>query len=110
MNLTAHEYIFCQDGKGSNKKHGPLILSEFTGSAAVFGGNQVSINPWDYQQQAKAIKQALEMSAAEKEQRWRSLHNIVMTKTGGFWAQELRKSLAKVYEEHHQRASTSVPR
>src|SRR6266480_6561644 len=37
MNLTSHEFIFCQDGKNSDKKHGPLILSEFTGSASVLG-------------------------------------------------------------------------
>ncbi|KAK3099135.1 Trehalose-6-P synthase/phosphatase complex subunit, partial [Teratosphaeriaceae sp. CCFEE 6253] len=56
MNLTAHEYIYCQDGQGPTsrkKRHGPLILSEFTGSAAVFGSSHISINPWDYQQHEK---------------------------------------------------------
>lgn len=113
MNLTAHEYIYCQDGKGplgSKKQHGPLILSEFTGSATVFGGAQVSINPWDYQQQASAIKQALEMDEAAKTQRWAKLYKTVTTQTGGFWAHQLGKALDKVYEEHSQRASQSVPR
>ena len=110
MNLTAHEYIFCQDGKGSDKKHGPLVLSEFTGSAAVFGGYQISINPWDYQQQAKAYKQALEMSAEEKANRWSHLHDVVLRQTGGHWAKELCKSLTKVYEEHNLRDSTAIPR
>ena len=44
MNLTGHEFVICQDGKiteasgASNKKHAPMIISEFTGSATVFEG------------------------------------------------------------------------
>lgn len=109
MNLQAHDFIFCQDGTGGSKKHGPLILSEFTGSAALFH-DHIAINPWDYQGQANAIKKALEMGAAEKERRWRKLHAAVMSQTGGRWAEELGKALAKVHGEHHQQASTSVPR
>jgi trehalose-6-phosphate synthase len=30
MNLTSHEFIFCQDGKLNPKKYGALVLSEFT--------------------------------------------------------------------------------
>ncbi|KAK5675905.1 Trehalose-6-P synthase/phosphatase complex subunit [Elasticomyces elasticus] len=113
MNLTAHEYIYCQDGKGltsGRKRHGPLILSEFTGSAAVFGGPQISINPWDYQQHARAIKQALEMDDAEKTKRWTKLYKTVTTQTGEHWAHQLSVALDKVYDEHNQRASQSVPR
>ncbi len=109
MNLTPHEYVYCQDGNAGSKKHGPLILSEFTGSAAVFN-DHISINPWDYQKMANAIKTALDMTDAEKESRWIGLHSIVMQQTGGRWAMELNKALAKVHEEHNQRSSTSVPR
>ena len=109
MNLQAHEFIFCQDGKGSSRKHGPLILSEFTGSATVFN-DHISINPWDYQGQANAIKQALEMSDGEKDRRWRKLYAAVLQQTGGRWAQQLNMTLTQVHSEHHQRASTSVPR
>lgn len=110
MNLTAHEYIFCQDGKGSDKKGGPLILSEFTGSAAVFGGNEISVNPWDYQQQAKAIKTALEMDDKEKMRRHKHLLDVVMYQTGGRWASTLTKDLAKFSEEHRSRGSINIPR
>jgi trehalose 6-phosphate synthase/phosphatase len=109
MNLQAHEFIFCQDGKGSSKKHGPLILSEFTGSAAVFH-DHIPINPWHSQGQADAINKALTMSAAERERRWTNMNAVVMSQTGGRWALELEKSLAKVHEEHRQQESTSVPR
>lgn len=111
MNLTAHEYIYCQDGlAGSDKKHGPLILSEFTGSAVVFEDNHLSINPWDYTGQAAAINEALEMSSEEKEERWSRLHKIVLDRTGTHWAHELSQQLDQAYEEHHQRASAAVPR
>ncbi|KAK5173581.1 Trehalose-6-P synthase/phosphatase complex subunit [Saxophila tyrrhenica] len=109
MNLTCHEYIYCQDGKAGSKKHGPLILSEFTGSAAVFKDHLI-INPWDYQKMADAIKIALLMSDAEKEHRWRAMHSVIMEQTGARWARQLDKALAKVHEEHNQRSSTSVPR
>ena len=109
MNLQPHEFILCQDGTGSNRKHGPLILSEFTGSATVFN-DHLSINPWDYQGQANAIKQALEMSDGEKERRWRKLHAAVMRQTGGHWGAQLNTTLTKVHTKHHSQASTSVPR
>src|SRR6059058_2470707 len=73
LNLTSHEFIFCQDGKHSEKKHGPLILSEFTGSASVLGGYELSVNPWNYRQCANAIEKALVMKPAEKEARWLEL-------------------------------------
>ncbi|CZT18204.1 related to alpha,alpha-trehalose-phosphate synthase (UDP-forming) [Ramularia collo-cygni] len=111
MNLTAHEYIYCQDGAaGSPKKHGPLILSEFTGSAVVFEDNHLSINPWDYSGQAEAINDALKMSSEEKERRWTRLQEIVMSRTGTHWVHELSRQLDQAYDEHHQRASAAVPR
>lgn len=67
MNLTAHDYIFCQDGLYSHKHFGSLIVSEFTGSSSVFGGHDLSVNPWDYRQFADAIRMALELSEYERE-------------------------------------------
>ncbi|KAM0316076.1 hypothetical protein ACHAPQ_011417, partial [Fusarium lateritium] len=43
MNLTSHEYLFCQDGKLlPEKKHGSLILSEFTGTSSLFNKNELA--------------------------------------------------------------------
>lgn len=110
MNLTAHEYIFCQDGKGGRKRHSPLILSEFTGSAAIFGDHHLSINPWNYKEQAEAFKKALEMDDDEKARRWNALNDIVLCHTGRNWKDELSDALDKVHKEHHSRNSTSIPR
>lgn len=110
MNLTSHEYLYCQDGKISEKKHGSLILSEFTGTSSLFGGHQLSVNPWDYRACADAIKKALEMSDEEKEQRWNKLYEAVNLHTGSHWFTEFMSRLDHVYEEQHRRDQTSVPR
>lgn len=110
MNLTSHEYLYCQDGKLGEKKHGSLILSEFTGTSSLFGGNELSVNPWDYRACANAIKQALEMSDEEKEQRWTKLFEAVNHHTGSHWFTEFMSRLDRVYEEQHRHDQTSVPR
>lgn len=111
MNLTCHEYLFCQDGKFEGRNQfGSLILSEFTGSASVFGGNELSVNPWDYRQSADAIKQALAMGDEEKENRWEKLYAAVMHHTAEHWFTGFLQRLDKVYDEQHRRDTTSVPR
>lgn len=110
MNLTSHEYIYCQDGKFTSKKHGPIVLSEFTGSASIFDGNELSVNPWDYFKCADAIKTALEMSEDEKRRRHEKLYAVVTNHTGEYWTTTLKDALAKVYEEHSKRDTMSIPR
>jgi trehalose-6-phosphate synthase len=111
MNLTSHEYLFCQDGKfKGHNRNGCLILSEFTGSSSVFGGNELSVNPWDYKQCAEAIKTALEMDDEEKRTRWTKLYAAVMHETAEHWFSTFLTRLDKVYDEQHSRGATSVPR
>lgn len=111
MNLTSHEYLYCQDGKFlSDKKHGSLILSEFTGTASLFGRNELSVNPWDYRACARAIRKALDMGNAEKEQRWTKLNESVMQHTGSHWFTELMLRLNRAYDEQHRHDQISVPR
>ncbi|KAK4183123.1 glycosyltransferase [Podospora australis] len=110
MNLTSHEYLFCQDGKISEKKHGSLILSEFTGTSSLFNGSELSVNPWDYRACANAIKKALEMEPEEKERRWTKLYDCVNHHTGSHWFTEFLTRLDRVHEEQHRRDQTSVPR
>jgi len=111
MNLTSHEFLFCQDGKyPDGKKHGSLILSEFTGTASIFAGHQLSVNPWDYRACSNAIKQAIEMGDEEKQSRWGKLYEAVLHHTGSHWASEFLTRLDRVYEEQHRRDQTLVPR
>jgi trehalose 6-phosphate synthase/phosphatase len=110
MNLTPHEYIYCQDGRGGEKKYGPLILSEFTGSAAALGSDFLSINPWDFSGMADAIKQCLEMPEDEKRARWERLDATIKEKTGANWIRTLSKELDRVASMQNTTASASVPR
>ncbi|KAF1914874.1 glycosyltransferase family 20-domain-containing protein [Ampelomyces quisqualis] len=110
MNLTCHEFIICQDGKASPKKHGPVILSEFTGSASVFDGAELGVNPWNYSNIAEAFRVALEMTDDEKERRYSKMRNLVMHQTGDCWIGNLQNHLAKVHEEQFSRDTMSIPR
>ncbi len=65
MNTTSLEYIVCQEGEG---KHGPLILSELSGTAGSLSSS-IMVNPWDYKGVSKAINEALIMSEEDKNSR-----------------------------------------
>ena len=110
MNLTSHEYIFCQDGENFEKKHGSLILSEFTGTSSLFGGAEIPVNPWDYRACADGIKKALEMPETEKDERWAKLSAAVHHHTGSHWFTEFMSRLDLCYDEQHRRDQTAVPR
>jgi len=110
MNLTSHEFVYCQDGKYGVKAHGALILSEFTGSASVFEGHPLLVNPWNYRQCAAAIYTALTMSDAEREKVWRKLYDAVLKNSTSNWVQSFRQTLDRVWREHSSRETMSVPR
>lgn len=110
MNLTSHEFLYCQDGKHIDRKHGSLILSEFTGSASVFKGSELSVNPWNYRQCAEAIKSALDMENEERERRWSKLMEAVMHHTAAHWFSTFLERLSKVRKEHSRHDAISIPR
>jgi len=111
MNLTCHEFVLCQNGElPEAKKFGPLILSEFTGSSSLFQGNDISVNPWDYQQCARAIKYSIEMSQEEKERRYVKLLNAVKSSDGVNWVRTLMDRLYLGYDSHQLRDTMSIPR
>ncbi|CAO3677838.1 unnamed protein product [Umbelopsis vinacea] len=103
MNLTSHEYIACQ-----HEKHGPLILSEFTGTYGTFGAC-LRVNPWDYSQVSDAIHEALSMNEDEKFSRWQALYNNVATNTAQYWAGSFISELNKVKADTSRRYSTHIP-
>lgn len=110
MNLTSHEFIFCQDGAYSDKKHGCLILSEFTGSASVLHEGQLSVNPWDHRQCAEAIRTAVDMSSNAREARWTKLQAAVMHHTAEHWFRGFLTKLTTVWDQQSCRDTLSIPR
>ncbi|KAI8369853.1 glycosyltransferase family 20-domain-containing protein [Choanephora cucurbitarum] len=81
MNTTSLEYVICQ-----RKKHGPLILSELTGTAGSLS-SAIMVNPWDYTGVARAINDALLMTNEEKMSRHMQMLAHVKTHTSSYWAQ-----------------------
>ena len=110
MGLTSQEFVYCQDGKCSDKQHGVLILSEFTGISSLFKGNDLSVNPWDYRQCANAIHTAIEMGSEERERRWSKLMGIVEHNTAEHWLTSFLDRLSSVWNEHSRRDTLSIPR
>ncbi|KAM0719150.1 hypothetical protein Q7P37_005055 [Cladosporium fusiforme] len=87
MNTTALEYVAAQrDG------HGPLIISEFSGTAGSLG-NAMHINPWDLGGTADAIDSALTMSEADKAKVHKRLFDHVTSNTVQNWTTSYLKRL-----------------
>ena len=89
MNLVAYEYIACQeDGDGC------LILSEFAGAAQSLGAGAIQVNPWNVNETADAIHQALSMSSKERQERMQYCFNHVITHTARAWARSFASALS----------------
>lgn len=68
MNLVAKEYCAC-----SLEEVSVLILSRFAGSADQFKRGAIMVNPYDVEQVADAIYQAVKMPDAERKSRMQRL-------------------------------------
>lgn len=90
MNLTSHEYVVCQ-----KDNHGPLILSEFAGSAQSLGG-AVLVNPWDIKGVSTAINEVLRMSRTEKMLKHEYNYNYIKRNTALLWGNTFLKELTKL--------------
>lgn len=93
MNLTSHDYVNCQDGRLAPQRHGSLILSEFTGSASIFIGHELLVNPWDYQEVADTINKALELSPEQKQHNWQFLLDRMAPHTALSWVSSFQECL-----------------
>lgn len=108
MNLTSHDFIHCQDGQVSPQQHGALILSEFTGSASIFHGHKLLVNPWDYKQCADAIKTALEMSLEQRKGNWQFLLDRMSPYTALTWHTSLQSALVEAHSMQQSRDTHAV--
>ncbi|CEL96125.1 unnamed protein product [Vitrella brassicaformis CCMP3155] len=104
MNLVSYEYIACQEGK-----HGVLILSEFAGAAQSLGAGSIRINPWNLDETADAIKQALTMSPEERQSRHEYAFRHVHTHTSQTWAETFINSLREASAESEEVCAAVPP-
>ncbi|OMJ25162.1 Alpha,alpha-trehalose-phosphate synthase [UDP-forming] A [Smittium culicis] len=89
MNLVSYEYVACQ-----KDRHGVLLLSEFTGAAQSLNGSLI-INPWNYDDIAKSLHEALSMDESRKLNNYNTLSRYVNKYTAAHWGLSFVSELQK---------------
>jgi trehalose 6-phosphate synthase/phosphatase len=102
MNTTSLEYVICQ-----KDNHGPLILSEFSGTAGSLK-HAIHINPWDLSGVAAAINEALTISQEQKDVMHQNLFNHVTTRNVQAWTNSFLKRLLAVLTSTNAVISTPL--
>ncbi|KAH8122297.1 hypothetical protein ACSS6W_005022 [Trichoderma asperelloides] len=102
MNTTSLEYIICQ--KDNN---GPLILSEFSGTAGSLR-DAIHINPWDITGVAEKINTALTMPSEERTKMQASLYDHVTTQNVQSWISKFVRKVHTVLGESNSALSTPL--
>lgn len=75
-----------------------MILSEFAGAAQSLNGSIV-VNPWDSQQVADAIHQAVTMPEETREENHKKLFKYIQKYSAAFWANSFVAELKKIGRE-----------
>ncbi|PSK46234.1 alpha,alpha-trehalose-phosphate synthase [Elsinoe australis] len=94
MNLVAYEYVACQA-----ERHGVLVLSEFAGCAQSFASGAVICNPWDIEELADSLHEAVTMPEEEKLRRHENLWNYVHKYTSAWWGETFIDRLKATTQE-----------
>jgi trehalose 6-phosphate synthase len=93
MNLVAKEFVASRDDN-----RGALVLSTFTGAARELS-DALLVNPYDVDQVANAIHQALEFSEDEQSERMSRMRKIVYERNVYRWAASLLSDLTEIRVE-----------
>lgn len=72
-----------------------MILSEFAGAAQSLNGSIV-VNPWDSQQVADAIHEAVTMDAAVRAENHRKLFKYVNKYSAAFWGSSFIREMERI--------------
>ncbi|EIN03789.1 TPS1 protein [Punctularia strigosozonata HHB-11173 SS5] len=97
MNLVSYEYIACQQ-----ERQGVMILSEFAGAAQSLNGSLV-VNPWDSQQVADAIFEAVTMPAEQRAENHRKLFKYVNKYSAAYWGTSFVREMGKLNPEEEMK-------
>ncbi|KAI0768165.1 alpha,alpha-trehalose-phosphate synthase TPS1 subunit [Trametes elegans] len=90
MNLVSYEYIACQQ-----QRQGVMILSEFAGAAQSLNGSIV-VNPWDSQEVADAIFQAVTMDGETRAENHRKLFKYVNKYSAAYWGTSFVREMTRI--------------
>jgi trehalose 6-phosphate synthase len=89
MNLVAKEYVAAQNGNDP----GVLILSGFAGAARELTSALI-VNPYDLDDMAEALHQALVMPVGERRERWNDMMTILRRNDIHAWREDFLERLA----------------
>lgn len=92
MNLVAKESVLV------NERDGVLALSENTGAFEELGKFALTLHPFDIQQQADALFEALTMDAAERRARLESCASVVRENDIAKWLHEQLRDVRRFSE------------
>lgn len=90
MNLVAKEYVAARDDED-----GVLILSRFTGASRELR-DALIVNPYDIDQVANTLHEALEMPLAERQARMRRMRETIAENNIYRWGAELFTELSRI--------------
>ncbi|KAK0624944.1 family 20 glycosyltransferase [Bombardia bombarda] len=102
MNLVSYEYIATQ-----RERHGVMILSEFTGAAQSLNGSLI-VNPWNTEELANAIHDAVTMSPEQREANYRKLERYVFKYTSAWWGQCFVTELTRLSAQEEKPDDTKL--
>jgi trehalose 6-phosphate synthase len=92
MNLVAKEAAVV------NGRDGVLVLSENAGAHEELKANALTVNPFDLDEQAEAIHQALTMTSGERRRRAEALRETVLSNTIEDWVGAQMEDIAAYRE------------
>ena len=90
MNLVAKEFVASRD-----RNDGVLILSRFAGASQELQ-SAIIINPYDIEEAADAIKEALKMTLEEQTQRMKDMRMMIVRHNIYSWAASILRTLASI--------------
>ena len=90
MNLVAKEFVAARDDQD-----GVLVLSEMTGAAHELT-DALIINPYDADGFTRALERAIDMPAAERRRRMRTLRRVVAGHDVFAWASDILGGLDRI--------------
>jgi trehalose 6-phosphate synthase/phosphatase len=88
MNLVSLEYVVSQ----KEKHPGTLLLSEFTGAHSTLS-YAVSINPWNIEETAEKIKEALDQPESQRRREMMAMQDFLKRYTSSEWARYFLRDL-----------------
>lgn len=103
MNLVSYEYIATQE-----KRHGVMILSEFTGAAQSLNGSLI-VNPWNTEELADSIHDAVTMGDEQRNLNYQKLSKYVRKYTSAWWGESFVNELRRISQTADRKVRFNTP-